>query len=134
MVISKAAQSKKTVASASTVRTNQNLEVLAERNSAVSSVNVSKNHHMPFILLFHIQSGTQLAKRATIDDTTTLESALQASASTCTKMSAHTFAVGLLHGTIQASPGVNIPAVPLPVLQAMAQTDIWPPNFSDFLC
>ena len=49
-------------------------------------------------------------------------------------MSARTFAVGLLHGTIQAPPGVNIPAVPLPVLQAMEQTDTWPPNFSDFLC
>ena len=47
MVTAKAAQSKKTVASASTVRTNQNLGVLAERNSAMSSVNVSMNHHMP---------------------------------------------------------------------------------------
>ena len=42
-----------------------------------------------------------------------------------------TFAAGLLHGTIQAPPGVNIPDVPLPVLEA---TDTWPPNFSDFLC
>ena len=38
-------------------------------------------------------------------------------------VSARTFGAGLLHGTIQA---VNIPAVPLPVLQAMAQTDTWP--------
>ena len=49
-------------------------------------------------------------------------------------MSARTFAVGLLHGPIQAPPGVNIPAVPLPVLQAMAQTDrhdmTWPSTFS----
>ena len=31
-------------------------------------------------------------------------------------MSARTFAVGLLHGTIQAPPDVNIPAVLLRVL------------------
>ena len=49
-------------------------------------------------------------------------------------VSARTFAADLLHGTIQAPPGVNIPAVLLPVLEAMAQTDTWPPNFSDFLC
>ena len=48
MVTANAAQSKKTVASASIVRTNQTFGVLAERNSAVSSVNVSMNHHMPF--------------------------------------------------------------------------------------
>ena len=47
-------------------------------------------------------------------------------------VSARTFAAGLLHGTIQASPSVNIPAVPLPVLEAMAQIDTWPPNFSEF--
>ena len=42
--------------------------------------------------------------------------------STLTKMSARTFAVGLFHGTIQAPPGMNIPAIPIPVLQAMEQT------------
>ena len=36
-------------------------------------------------------------------------------------------------GTIQAPPGVNIPAVLLPLLQAMAQTDItFPSSSSDF--
>ncbi len=88
-----------------------------------------------FIPLIHIHAGLQLAKRAKTD--ATQESVPLASTSTCTtltKMSARTFAVGLLHGTIQAPPGVNIPAIPLPVLQAMAQTDTWPPNFSDFLC
>ena len=45
------------------------------------------------------------------------------SLSTLTKMSARTFAGGLIHGTILASTGVNIPAVPLSVLQAMEQTD-----------
>ena len=66
----------------------------------------------------------QLAKRtkADADGTATLESAPTSSTSTFTKMSAHTFAVGLLHGTIQAPPGMNIPAVPLSVLQAMEQT------------
>ena len=49
-------------------------------------------------------------------------------------MSVHTFAMGLLNGTIQAPPGVNIPAVPLPILQTMAQTDALPSNFPDFLC
>ena len=73
--------------------------------------------------MIHIQSGIQLAKRAKTGDTATLESAPPASLSTLTKMSARTFAVGLLHGTIQAPPGVNIPAVPLPILQAMEQTD-----------
>ena len=85
--------------------------------------------------LIHIQPGTQLAKTAKIGDTVIQpESAPPASTSSLTKTSARTFAVGLLHGTIQAPPGVNIPAVPLPVLQAMAETDTWPPNFSDFLC
>ena len=49
-------------------------------------------------------------------------------------MTARTFAVGLLLGTIQALPGLNIPAVPISVLQAMEQTDTRPPNFSDYLC
>ena len=56
MVTAKAAQSKKTVASASTVRTNQNLGLLAERNSAVSSVNVSMNDHMPFKTFYFTDS------------------------------------------------------------------------------
>ena len=43
VVIVKAVQSNKTVAPASTVKTNLNLEALAERNSAASSVNVSMN-------------------------------------------------------------------------------------------
>ena len=49
-------------------------------------------------------------------------------------MSARTFAVGLIYGTIQAPQGVNIPATPLSVLQIMAQTDTWPPDFPKFLC
>ena len=51
-------------------------------------------------------------------------------------MSAHTFAGGLIAtwNNPIVPPGVNIPAVPLSVLQAMEQTDTWPPNFSDFLC
>ena len=45
MVIVKGVQSNKTVhvAPASTVKTNPNLEALAERNSAASSINVSMN-------------------------------------------------------------------------------------------
>lgn len=49
------------------------------------------------------------------------------------RMSARTFAVGYLNGTIQPAPGINIPAVPLPILQTMTQTNTWPPDFSTFL-
>ena len=48
-------------------------------------------------------------------------------------MSARTLAVGLIHGRIQAPQGVNIPAIPLSVLQTMEQTDKWPPDFPKFL-
>ena len=49
---------------------------------------------------------------------------LQVLSSHLTKMSTHTFAMCLLHGTIQALHVFNnIPAVSLPVLLTMAQTD-----------
>ena len=55
-------------------------------------------------------------------------------------MSARTFAVVLLHGNNPSSSDVNIPAVLLPLLQAMAQTEtdtwysIFPSSSSEFLC
>ena len=59
------------------------------------------------------------------------------SLSTLTKMSAHTFAGGLIHGTILAPTGVNI----IPIFQLCHYLFFrpWnkrtqPPNFSDFLC
>jgi len=60
-------------------------------------------------------------------------SASDKAAATVTKMSARAFAVGYLNGTLQPAPGVNIPAVPLPVLRTMTQTNTWPPNFFTFL-
>ena len=69
--------------------------------------------------MVHIRPGIQLAKRAKTGDSTTLESAPLHSLTN--EISARTFAVGLLHGTIQPRPGVNIPAVPLTILQDMAR-------------
>ena len=42
--------------------------------------------------------------------------------------------VDLIHGKIQAPQDVNISAIPLSVLQTMAQTNTWPPDFPKFLC
>ena len=56
MVTAKAAQSKKTVAciciNCKDKPKFRGPGLLAERNSAVSSVNVSMNHHMSFILFY----------------------------------------------------------------------------------
>ena len=48
------------------------------------------------------------------------------------KMSALTFAVGLINGTLQPSPEVNLPAVPVPILQEMIQTNTWPADFQKY--
>lgn len=52
---------------------------------------------------------------------------------TMPKMRARTFAVGLMNRTIQPTPQGSIPAIPLPLLQEMVETDSWPANLSNYL-
>ena len=49
------------------------------------------------------------------------------------KMSALTFAVGMLNGMLQPSPRVNLPAVPVPILHEMIRTNLWPSDFMKYL-
>ena len=54
-------------------------------------------------------------------------------AASLNKASAQGFACGFLNGQFLTPPCVNLPAIPLPVLQQMKESNKWPQDFNKFL-
>ena len=99
----------KTVVSATTAVTNQSLVDLGERSNVVQGGNVSDTYCCYHITIIMFTTGRLIAAKQTKGVPTHSPEDRPQAKNPYSKISPLTFAVGMLNGTLQPSPGVNIP-------------------------